>query len=628
MPKVLIKEIDNSTSGLLESNNFTVVVPGFAGHSAPGYNLADILDENGCAEFTSQADFINYVGLRGACDRIEPTSASLDSFVKQEIDDKVKQYIYTYETDLIVNNFLIYDKVPVTENVEETVTLQDGSTVTKTRSNVKTGETEDKTKGKVNLTKDKLSGVYYYMDNKEKRFVYVATKSETEISGHNVIQISTGTKASKDGTAAVNECYRVTPVTDLNQILTIVSDEGSKGIYYTIRKDVNFAIAKGNDGDSYKGKVLKFGDDGVAFRHKGNQIAYEVLGMGFPVLFKQLHGTWVKPEGLDIKNELEDINFWECLKDKSMYNFRFITTGGEFSAAANNCIVAIADYKNDTTIEDHEIFWNVKGRGDCTALCDFNEEKIDTTSMKALLTSVGNAVAEIKDSKFGAIFGPRVVFQMSDSEANLFEGGDSARTFPASIYYLSCLANSLTKYSEWYAAAGYTRGISKRRVDHTTIKFGEIANNTLAPRVINEYTDKAVNLVICEHNSYYLGGNRTACKLNRSGLTFSHYLNIRQLCTTIKKRLYSVCKQFTFDPNSELLWINFVNAIKPTLEAMRADQGINGYKISQVKTAKKGVLKANIRIVPIEAVEDFDISLSLEDSLSGIVLGADETEAE
>ena len=57
---------------------------------------------------------------------------------------------------------------------------------------------------------------------------------------------------------------------------------------------------------------------------------------------------------------------------------------------------------------------------------------------------------------------------------------------------------------------------------------------------------------------------------------------------------------------------------------MRADQGINGYKISQVKTAKKGVLKANIRIVPIEAVEDFDISLTLEDSFAGIVTGISE----
>ena len=52
------------------------------------------------------------------------------------------------------------------------------------------------------------------------------------------------------------------------------------------------------------------------------------------------------------------------------------------------------------------------------------------------------------------------------------------------------------------------------------------------------------------------------------------------------------------------------------------------YKFIKVKTAKKATLKAIIRIVPIEAVEDFDISIYLEDSLSGIVVDVDETVAE
>ena len=61
---------------------------------------------------------------------------------------------------------------------------------------------------------------------------------------------------------------------------------------------------------------------------------------------------------------------------------------------------------------------------------------------------------------------------------------------------------------------------------------------------------------------------------------------------------------------------------------MKADQGISGYKISRVATDKKALLVAKVRIVPIEAVEDFDISIYLEDSLSGIVVDTDETVAE
>jgi hypothetical protein len=117
--------------------------------------------------------------------------------------------------------------------------------------------------------------------------------------------------------------------------------------------------------------------------------------------------------------------------------------------------------------------------------------------------------------------------------------------------------------------------------------------------------------------------------LDTKGIVFKHFLNIRQLCCSIKKQLYTACRQFTFDPNSDLLWINFVNAIKPTLEAMKADQGIKGYTITKVidPDKKKALLKARIRIVPIEAVEDFDISIYLEDSLTGIVVNTSEEQA-
>ena len=39
------------------------------------------------------------------------------------------------------------------------------------------------------------------------------------------------------------------------------------------------------------------------------------------------------------------------------------------------------------------------------------------------------------------------------------------------------------------------------------------------------------------------------------------------------------------------------------------------YKIEKVYTDKKATLKARIRIVPIEAVEDFLLEVSLEDSI-------------
>jgi phage tail sheath protein FI len=178
--------------------------------------------------------------------------------------------------------------------------------------------------------------------------------------------------------------------------------------------------------------------------------------------------------------------------------------------------------------------------------------------------------------------------------------------------------------------------VSNYTVDYTTVKLGEAAINQLEPRNIPSNAPAsapkfACNVIANFRGSYYLWGNRTACTLMEEAgggdLLARHFLNIRQLCTTIKKQLYVACRRFTFDPNSDTLWFNFVNAIKPTLEAMKADQGIRDYKIIKVQEEhpKKATLKAKIRIIPIEAVEDFDIELSLEDSFGETAVNTTES---
>jgi hypothetical protein len=59
---------------------------------------------------------------------------------------------------------------------------------------------------------------------------------------------------------------------------------------------------------------------------------------------------------------------------------------------------------------------------------------------------------------------------------------------------------------------------------------------------------------------------------------------------------------------------------------MKADQGISDYRLVKIKSknSSKALLSAKIRIVPIEAVEDFDISLHLEDDLGGMAASVEE----
>lgn len=344
--------------------------------------------------------------------------------------------------------------------------------------------------------------------------------------------------------------------------------------------------------------------------------------------------------------------FWEPLKDKGLYDFRYILTGltSETTDCAEieNLIRNVAHYINTAEEIDDANLDFATGRGDCIALCEVPEEfytnlETETARIQGILDGAGT----ITTSKYTALFAPSITY--TDAETRKFAEGEQLDPskytvvwYPAAFHYLACAAKARENFAEWFAVSGYPRGFSDYTIAIPKIILGDRATNAVQPRkkykykteTVNEtqvdkYATCAVNLIVHQPTGYYLWGNRTAYELNTEGLKASHFLNIRQLCTTIKKQLYIACKSFMFDPNSDTLWVNFKAAITPTLEEMKANQGIKNYSI--IREIEKdptknirGLLKAKIRIVPIEAVEDFDIGLYLEDQISG----ADITESE
>lgn len=386
-----------------------------------------------------------------------------------------------------------------------------------------------------------------------------------------------------------------------------------------------------------------------------NKIAYELLGLGYPVIYKVITDV----------TDMNDDSFWEEFKDKASYDFRYIMTGLlTDNKTANEKIIALANF--DAKAAETDIFKT--GRGDCIALCDIDKNKeavaeiIKNSAAKATKESEattqeststdstesgstpnesgstdnesgatggesentnesGNAIkySAVTASKYAAYFAPSFCIKGYESPKN--DKGEAIyadNIFPASFYYLACAKRaSLNNFDEWFAVAGYTRGVADFAIASTSTNYGEIAIHKLQARTATGSdvdSDIAVNLIANFRGNYYLWGNRTAEKLDKE-LKASHFLNIRQLCTTLKKQIYVACRRFTFDPNSDVLWINFCNAITPTLERMKNNQGIENFVIERVDTDLKATLKAKIRITPIEAVEDFDIELALEDSM-------------
>ena len=186
-------------------------------------------------------------------------------------------------------------------------------------------------------------------------------------------------------------------------------------------------------------------------------------------------------------------------------------TGGYYEPAAMNAIIRLATFNNNesetnVTLETAETLIANHGRGDVIALCDVDEDLFDKTikGTTANIYNTNTAAEEITASKYAAIFAPRVIYNMSVPAEY-----DNNTTFPASFHYLACAAYSQPRFAEWYAVAGYPRGISTLSVAGTTVNYGNIAQNTLAPRIVldlgqDRSVKKAVNLIINERGSYYL----------------------------------------------------------------------------------------------------------------------------
>ena len=412
-----------------------------------------------------------------------------------------------------------------------------------------------------------------------------------------------------------------------------------------IDQEITEAMVSINNGEQKFVEKISYRPDVAIPAHYGNQIAYELLGLGYTVYYVNMGEFYpTKEEGKEkvgLANIFESLKnlgretFWAELRDKTTYDYRFVLTGflednnGFFDLMknANFEISKLASWEKP----GDDPFAHVRARGDALALIDLDESAIRET-IASTANGLGNTTKRTIQAiqkelgrqnfgiygKYSAVFTPSVTYT-NNLKTDFFENSQ----FPASFHYLACFAKSVfaDNYKEWFAVAGFNRGLSSYNISSTAFKLGDLAVQALEPRYLVDGTitpvNVACNVIVHNRGLYYIWGNRTAHTLLKTELVASHFLNIRQLCVTLKKYIYNLCRTFTFDPNSDILWANFKTALTPLLDQMKANQGIRDYLIEKVPTDLKGVLSARVRIVPIEAVEDFEIEVALEDAIGG-----------
>ena len=303
------------------------------------------------------------------------------------------------------------------------------------------------------------------------------------------------------------------------------------------------------------------------------------------------------------------------LMDKGEYQIKFLTLGAYPSFEFG------LDKTGTGSIETYNVFDNLietaAKRGDCIALVDHTNN-----STRTLQTTAGSVYANLSayvknsltitrkggDSEdgytYGAMFTPYAIYKLSTQN-------NTQHTLPASFGYLSAFAASTQTNPNWYAVAGVSRGVPSG-----LIGLSQNITNAIAD-LYQPRNNVAINCITnIKPYGYTIWGNRTLKNNSADGdLKALSFLNIRVLTCDLKKTLYQACKRYTFENNTDITWLNFKSQIEPVLAKMLSGNGIASYQIIKVATTKKATIEAIIRLVPMEPVEDWFITIELTDGV-------------
>ena len=351
-------------------------------------------------------------------------------------------------------------------------------------------------------------------------------------------------------------------------------------------------------------------------------IATRLIDLGFPVLVEGVAATEKtitvtvdkKTETTKVKEVAIPTDSINLLKDKSLFDIRFLTSGIDVVNNAN--LIGVADERQD-----------------CVALINLDETAA-TFNYKVATIRAGFVT---KPSVYAAGFTPWFYSEhptLIKGVEDLITVNDKPATeeaekvaIPAAYGYLFAYGRMLANNAaEWQAVAGPERGIIPELSDVCyTYSYEDVeilqARGADGLVKLDDATDNvgiAINPIAwVRPNGYILYGNRTLKKNDaKKKTTAQSFLNIRNGVNAIKKVMYDAGRTFVFEQNTEVLWINFKNYITPLLDRMQSSDGLLGYTFVKVATDAKARLKAKLTVIPVEGVEDFDLDVYLVDDLT------------
>lgn len=338
---------------------------------------------------------------------------------------------------------------------------------------------------------------------------------------------------------------------------------------------------------------------------------------------------------------------WDSLSDKGLYDIRFITLGAMDDAEAMGRAKACARVRGDcTALFNLPIGWNYSienasgGTAGASEMGDEGQPEAYADAPTSVVEKIKSYFDQVgaSDGEYCACFAPNFMSINGDLSIKTIDESKSVPAanrivyaveeaeVPAAFGYLFAYAASIKNNPEWYAVAGFQRGFIPELAD-VSYELSTSEMLTLQCRDAAEMYELDTNednvgaainpIANIRPAGYIIYGNRTY-RYNDAAkkTTAQSFLNVRNMVSGIKKKLWDASRKFTFEPNNELLWVRFKSFVTPYLDQLQAGNGIIGYKFDRLATTAKARLKCRLVIIPVEAVEDFEIDVTLADDLT------------
>jgi len=582
MPRISIAEVDNTLYSAVNTRDNIVFIPGTA---IKGSYDEPIL-------ITNIRDFVDTFGNHA------PANGSIR-------DGVISPWEYAY--NLIDAGFsVLYRRIvpssfatPVSGAIKRSIT-SGGDTTTKNTIIIK-----------AKYPGSYANNIYYILDKDELKIFYCNGTTRTDKDKTNADHIIGLSNFSYETYRLVDE--------NGNSLWTSVSADGKSGTISkaslitlcnkinTYFNNVEIELVPDSDSDN------KIDSDEVAIIIPFTVYVKTVNGSDKALTcYEKLSSTNASdPTYNDIITYLEDDsnNIYEVLKDKYIYDVKFITSGGYTCSSLDSTSWKVSSKKIYNDMLDAAYT-----RSDCLAIFDIPFVATSDSEKMNLYRAFEDLKSGTKLS-YAAAYAPWIYKLSPESNEYMW--------CPPSYVFLYTLAESIKRGSfTWQIPAGVNRGSVSNAVS-AQYQIGETLMNKWQD---TEYTsNSAINPIVNLRNyGYVIYGQRTLYAIDpntRNWTSALREIGVRLVTIDIKKRIFDISLGLTFEGNNVHTWSEFCGQLTPFLENIKAHDGILHYEIimdSNTNTTEqiaRNTVKGIVRISPSRAAENFDITFELNNDV-------------